>query len=532
VESRAHRLTPGLVFAAVFIFLASSVTTSDIAAPLVNAVDTIHAQDESVYASAATHMAREGNWLTPVFLDRFYLFKPLLTYVFAGVSVKLLGWSLFAVRLPTLLAASALAALLFVWARRSLPRSLNMFGGMWAAVSAVLLLVSNSLVYTLARLCYSDVLLLAFTVAALYSLARDPELKSPAAFWSFVVFDAAAILTKSLAGLIPLFILALFTLLSPQRPSARRLVQIALAVALLAAPWHLYQTIVHPKWFWTEYIDYQLFRFGLHPPVARGTDPVWFFYVRRIFLTDPFLCIAAAIALPSLVRWMLKRNPAALLAGCWLFVAATIVCTYQWRNFPYAAMLIVPLALIAAAYGPRWQMPVLVGVVLLKLFWPAPMWPTPMWSLHYAGSRPLAAARLLKDYAARARSNELILIDTDDEFYSATLDFRQVRYCFLDPGDVTLHYEPFFADLGITVTAAQFQALDPELFRDRLRAWGLDNTRAVATSIVAHTPEEIQHLIDTHPHTDFYAPTGYAGGVSHQVVAISATRSLLLAAIQ
>ena len=515
MESRAHAVTPILVGAAVFVFLAAGVTKSDIAAPLVNAVDGIHAQDESVYAYAAKHVAREGNWLTPIFLDRYYLFKPLLAYVLTGASIKLLGWSLFTLRLPSLLAASALAALVFAWLR-GLP-----------GASAVLLLISNSVWYTLARLCYTDILLLAFSAAALYSLSRDPQLKSARWFWGFVGFDTAAILTKSLAGLIPLFILLLFAVVSPQRPSVKRILLVMLAVALLAAPWHLYQIIVHQKWFWTEYIDYQLFQFGLHPPVARGSDPVWLFYIRRIFLTDPFLCVAGLLALPALIRGLGQRNPAGLLAGCWLLVVTTIVCTYQWRNLPYAAMMIVPLAFVAAQYGPRWQTSVLAVILLLKLFSS-----TPVWSLRYAGSQPLAAAPLLRDYAARHRPNELILIDTDDEFYSATLDLPKVRYCFLDPAGVVLRYAPFFAGLGITVTAAEFEHLDSEQFRDRLREWGLDNVKAVATSIVAQTPDEIQHLIDTHPQSDFYAPAGYSGGGSHQEVKVSADRALLLATIQ
>ena len=515
MESRVGFLTPLLVGTAVFLFLAASATRSDIAAPLVNAVDGIHAQDESVYAYAAKHVARDGNWLTPMFLDRYYLFKPLLAYVLAGVSIKLLGWSVFALRLPSLLAASALAALLFAW-----------LGGL-RGLSAVLLLISNSLWFTLARLCYTDILLVAFTAAALYSLSRDPELKSSSAFWSFVAFDAGSILTKSLAGLIPLFILVLFALVSPVKPTMKRLFQTMLAVALIAAPWHLYQIIVHQKWFWTEYVDYQLFQFGLHPPVARGSEPVWLFYCRRIFLTDPFLCIAALLATPSVGRRIVQRDPLTVLGGCWLLIVTAIVCTYQWRNFPYAIMMIVPLSFVAAAYGPRWQTPVLASIFLLKL-----LIPTPQWSLQYADSQPLAAAPLLRNYAARHRAKELILIDTDDEFYSATLDLPKVRYCFLDPGGVVLRYAPFFAELGITVTVDQFESLNPERFRASLLPWGLDNVKPVATSIVAHTPEEVQHLIDTHPGSDFYAPAGYSGGGSHQTVSLSQNRVLLLATIQ
>ncbi|HME09748.1 MAG TPA: hypothetical protein VKG25_22005, partial [Bryobacteraceae bacterium] len=78
----------------------------------------------------------------------------------------------------------------------------------------------------------------------------------------------------------------------------------------------------------------------------------------------------------------------------------------------------------------------------------------------------------------------------------------------------------------------QFEHLNPEQFRVRLREWGLDSVKPVATSITARTPEEIQHLIETHPLSDFYAPASYAGGGNHDVVRVSPDRTLLLAKIQ
>ena len=67
-------------------------------------------------------------------------------------------------------------------------------------MTAAFLLLSNSVWGSFARLCYADTLLAFFTVAAMFVVTRDPRLDTTAARWSFIAFDAAAILAKSVAG--------------------------------------------------------------------------------------------------------------------------------------------------------------------------------------------------------------------------------------------------------------------------------------------------------------------------------------------
>ncbi len=42
----------------------------------IDPVGRISAQDEAVYAHSALRMARQGGWLTPMFLERYSLYKP------------------------------------------------------------------------------------------------------------------------------------------------------------------------------------------------------------------------------------------------------------------------------------------------------------------------------------------------------------------------------------------------------------------------------------------------------------------------
>jgi 4-amino-4-deoxy-L-arabinose transferase-like glycosyltransferase len=512
-----------------FAFFAQGVERTGVASALANAVDHIQAQDESVYANAALRMAARGNWLTPVVMGRIFLFKPPLLYVASALSLKTFGLSLFALRLPSMLAGSLTAALLFYWCAR--------IRGLWAGIAAVLLLLANSVWFTFARLCYTDLLLAFFTAGAMFSMARDPRLETTAARWSFIVFDAAAILTKSVAGIVPLFGLALFAWLGPreERPTPSRIVRMGAWIGLLILPWHLYQLAVHRQWFWTDFVEVQLLQFGVRPVFAGSTEvPVWF-YLKRLFLTDPFLCVAAAIAVPAWVTEIRHRSGNARLLACWLAVVFACISLFQYRNFAYALMLVAPLCLLAACYVPakaqRWAVALLVLILGAKV-----VFHDQVWSLSYSASHPLTAAPLLRSYMARGRSNELVLVDTDDQFYSSTLPLPKVRFCYRDPDNLTARYAPYYVDLGITVQTAVFDDLDrwAPIFRARLRAWGLDSDDPIATVIVARNDAEVASMVHSHPETDFYLPANLdtalrAAQDTHVYVPASPGRFFLLA---
>ena len=177
-----------------------------------------------------------------------------------------------------------------------------------------------------------------------------------------------------------------------------RILRIIAWIALLVAPWHLYQLLVHRQWFFTEYIQMELFQWALHPPVPHSDEITVWFYLKRLFLTDPFLCGAVLLASPWFVLEFRKRETDARWLACWLAVVAIAVFSYQWRNFPYIVMLLAPLCLMVAYYIPaKYQRGALLLAVLvlgLKLL-PSDR----IWSLNYSTSQPLAAAPLLRSYA-------------------------------------------------------------------------------------------------------------------------------------
>src|SRR5260370_36248266 len=254
-------LGPLAIFVAALAILGTGIEKSKVAAAFSDPISRIRAQDESIYANGSIAMALHGDWLTPKILGRVFLFKPPLQLWLSGLSLKLFGISLLALRLPMLIAGSLGAVLVFCWCAQ--------VGSARAGIAGALLLLSNPVWHTFSRLCYTDILLAVFSTAALYCVVLGPLLQRRSTFLGFSAATAAAIMTKSVAGIIPILVLLLAALWSPrvQRLPFRPIVQSCLLTGLFIAPWHVYQLIAHPRWFWADYFQLELLRIGLQPPV-------------------------------------------------------------------------------------------------------------------------------------------------------------------------------------------------------------------------------------------------------------------------
>jgi hypothetical protein len=463
----------------------------------------IRAQDEAVYANMSLRVATTGGWLTPRVLGRYLFSKPPLLTWLVALSLKTLGTSLFALRLPDLAAAVLCTTILFWLA--SLARSL--IAG-WAAVA---LLLSNSLWHIFARLCYTDMLLVAGMAGALAIVYRDPLLARRQSLFGFALCCAAGVMVKNAAGLLPVCVLVLYLALvdRTRRPSAGR---IALAVAIcaaLVAPWHVYQFLVHRQWFWADYVQMQLLGFGFDPPAQTSAESQIGFYAKRLMLADPALCILLAAAVPFLVRDLRRRTetmPALVFA--WLAVTAGALLVFRYRNLPYALYVIPPACLAASVYGPmfspRWakvSLAALCLIVGLKFYQQRQPW-----GISWGSSQPLPAVATLRSYYDLARPNELILVDSDDDFYAMALPLPRIRFYFLDPRNLATKYSPHYATLGITLTADEFDdlgQLEPE-YEARLREWGLNSNEPIGTAIVGLSWDALPRLVRAHRDADYY----------------------------
>ena len=118
---------------------------------------------ESYFALGARLMVEQGDWLTPHAPDELPLNKPPLTYWLIGVSYKLFGANYGSARLPSVLAALVLLAIVY-----SLAVRLN---GKRAGLLSVAMLASSYLFLSFARMAMSDMLLTLCVTAALACFA-------------------------------------------------------------------------------------------------------------------------------------------------------------------------------------------------------------------------------------------------------------------------------------------------------------------------------------------------------------------------
>jgi hypothetical protein len=484
--------------------LGYGINHSRIASAFTDPISHIRAQDESIYAHISLRMAERGGWLTPVIMGRYLLQKPPLLVWISGFSLKLFGPTLTALRAPSLMASVAATVLIFFWISQSYS-----FEAAWTTVA---FLLSNPLWHTLARLCYTDMLFALWVIFAVYCLGRDPALKSWRFRMGFAVCTAAAIMTKSVAGLIPLLVLALRALIWRREGVGwARTAQVGAIIVVLAAPWHLYQILVHPQWFWADYVQVQLIGFGTHPPAQSSDETQLWFYSRRLWDSDPVLTGLAILALfPFLLKLYQRKSADSALLAAWIAVVVGALLTFRYRNLPYALYVIPPLAILAAVYSPRWPLfprygrtVVLSAVFLLKVVYPSQPWGLPLGS-----AKPIPSADSIRSYAEQKRPNELIVVSPDDEFYACTLSLPKVQYAFVDPAGVVASYAPHYVYLGITVSTAEFIHM-PDLegeFLARLRQEGMNSGEALGTAIVMQSEAEAAELVRASPGSDFLVP--------------------------
>ncbi len=509
-----------LVFLVAAVAIGWNIQHAGIATGYIDSVRQLGAQDEAVYTREAIHMAVQGDWMTQTFLYRFVLFKPPLLMWLSGFSTKLFGVASLPLRLPSILAGALVCLLAFRMSRLA----------PWAAV---ILLISDRLFHTLARVTMTDILLAACLTLAFWCFSLDTTLEDRRAFYGFAVGVALAILTKSIAGLLPFVVVGLFWLVARplDKPRILRVAQAGLVAFLIILPWHLYQLVVHYEWFLAEYLGIQLLAFGGKPPQTSQENQI-LFYVTRLLYSDPELALIALLSVPALIVAIRRRTDTlALLLGAWLLTFSVALLIFQYRSVQYMLPLIPALAIAAGNYLPALQKRTTVAILCAAFAMKAAN-PNTVWGLSYASGTTLPTAPALSGYCDLRRSTDLIVLDPDDEFYSAVLPLHHVRYGWIDPTHNTFALQPYLHWLGIAETVDEFQTgARNQVFARRLASWGLHDTRPIGTAIVAHDVPEFQQLIAAHPQSDFLVPRGWLNADSvaaHDLLPASRDRVLLL----
>lgn len=338
--------------------------------------------DEARLACNAAEMLHNGNWLVTHFDGKPDLWNtkpPLLIWLQAGLFF-ILGPTEFALRLPSALAALGTALLLFGFGQRVLRAPLL---GLGAAV--VLLSCSGYVDQHITRTGDYDALLVFFITWYTLAFFRYLEDGHRPALWQASAGLALAVLTKGVAGVIPLPGLLLYALLSGRtlwlirQPKAY--VALAAAVAVVAA-YYLAREAAGPG-YWAAVAENELGGRLLKDKTFAGDLP-WTWYLDML-LTDellPWLYLAPLGVVALLLRSAPPTFRRLLLLIVTFIVPFMVVISlsvtkYFWYEapiYPFFALLVgAGLALVAEALvlrlSPERQRPWPVLVLLACLLY-------------------------------------------------------------------------------------------------------------------------------------------------------------------
>ncbi|MDB5271148.1 MAG: hypothetical protein JWP58_4188 [Hymenobacter sp.] len=342
----------------------------------------LHLWDESRLAVNAAEMLRSGDWLITRYNGRPDLWntKPPLLIWLQAAGLYGLGYGMWAIRLPSVLAALATAWMLYRFGCQVLG---SRFVG---AFAALILATSPGFNGThVARFGDYDALLCLGLTAAALSWYRHAQQRQARWLWQGAGWFALALLTKSAAALLVLPAVAVGLAL----PSAGRWVfgqwRTYAAIGLAFGPLLLFYGLreaAAPGYLAAAWFNDWYGRLSQH--IVTLDHPWWVYFQRLLFpdlLTWSLLLpVGLWLARPGAAAPAPKRRFAQF-AGLYILVFLLILSAARTRLGWYSAP-VYPLAALLCALGlehltrlalhaGRWPRPVVVGLLGLATVLPA-----------------------------------------------------------------------------------------------------------------------------------------------------------------
>lgn len=308
--------------------------------------------DEATYAQVAHEVVASGHYLDLTWNGQPYLRKPPLLFWEIAASFRTFGESEFAARLPSVLMGLGTLMLIYLCGTATV-------GRLAGTVAAIVPLQFYFFISRGGRDCATDAPMLFFSTLAIYALVRAREKRR----WVAVCGGAIglAILSKGLAGIIPLIVVSMAVALIPGfemigSPGLRVVYAVA---TVTAAPWYIYQMLGNPD-FIAIFVGHEtLARLTSH--LEDDTRPAG--YTIRVFLSEIRHLWPLALPLAALVGGRLRagglRDAIARMSATtwlwllWLAVALGAACAVQTKLPWYILPSLVPVALLAGTLVAR-----------------------------------------------------------------------------------------------------------------------------------------------------------------------------------
>ncbi|MBI3947588.1 MAG: glycosyltransferase family 39 protein [Armatimonadetes bacterium] len=306
---------------------------------------TFFEEDEPRFAAAVRTMLETGDYVTPRFNGQLRINKPILFYWLSAASSAALGVGELGARLPSALLGTALALLVFLFARAH--------GSVrFAAIAAVATATCLQFSLVLARAATADMALIFFLTGALLAFYHGTTRPGEKRWFllSWAALGLAALAKGPVAVALAGGVVGLFLLLRGEAlPGLRRLVTPVglLLFLLVAAPWYAAELALWGKTFYRGFFLAE--HFGrLDGTADSHRGPIWFFLPVMLGMFYPWVCFLPA-GLSGAWRERRGAAPLRLFALCWIVVVLGLFTVVKTKLPHYIAPLYPAAALLAAS---------------------------------------------------------------------------------------------------------------------------------------------------------------------------------------
>ncbi len=305
--------------------------------------------DEARYVEIPREMLETGDFITPHLNYIKYLEKPPLFYWLQAGAIKLLGYNLWAFRLPTAILALFGCLMTYSAGRVLYNRVTGWFSSLILASSLLYFTMGHYVTLDMAVSVFISATLLAFIIATQFPTGPVRRYL----LWSMYFFAALALLTKGLIGIaLPGLVIFAWLLLTNEWQQLKRFywssgITLFLIIAL---PWHLLMQLKNPEFFHYYILEQHILRYTTS--LAQHYQPVWWFLPILLlgFLPWTYLFLQA-LSQRLIKNWRgLKQDKLSLYMLLWF---GLILGFYSFSNsklIPYILPIWPAMALLTGHY--------------------------------------------------------------------------------------------------------------------------------------------------------------------------------------
>jgi len=316
--------------------------------------------DEGLHATISQEMLETGNWVVPTFRGEPFLDKPALYFWAQMVSLKTLGMTEQAVRLPGLLFALLGALTTGLLANRLFNREVGLVAGLAASTMVVPMALAQAAVHDVALVPWTNLAML-----CLWELRRASSRRSELGWLcGAVLMLALAMLTKGLLGVALTAVGFGGFLLVRRSHGIRMATHLLVAVVggiVVALPWFLAVEARVPGYLYYYFVERHLLGY-VTTSQPHGHEP-WYYYLPVIALgAMPWVYFLIPLSSDEWSRRRTRRSDGFLLVVSWLFSSIIFLSTARSKLATYALPVFPAIATLCAVSWYRFRTGEFTGV--------------------------------------------------------------------------------------------------------------------------------------------------------------------------